>query len=371
MASARLKLFPLMSLGLPERHDGMPIVVWAVSLEALVATELAVQARGVVKRFGADVLALNGLDLAIQEGETYGLLGPNGAGKTTTLRMLLGLVRPTSGLIKVLGRRPGDPAALRQTGAMGEIAFYPFLSGWDNLRAVARRAGVADTRVEVVLGQVGLTARAGDAVADYSYGMRQRLGVAAALLKDPRLLILDEPSNGLDPAGQLDMRRLIGDLGGGGRTIVLSSHDMDEVEQMCGRVGIISGGRLLAEGTPERLRGAARLLVRAEPADRAAALAATLAGADHVGLSDGALALALPDLSQARAAAITRELVEAGLAVSEVRTARRPLLEIFLELTGRRTGGADSVRPGAHRGTATRSGRWHREHTARDAGKGH
>ena len=227
MASARLRLFTLMSLGPPERHAGT--VVWAVSLEALVAAELAVEARGVVKRFGADVLALNGLDLAIREGETYGLLGPNGAGKTTTLRMLLGLVRPTSGLITVLGLRPGDPAALRQTGAMGGTAFYPFLSGRDNLRAVARRADVADARVEVVLGQVGLTARARDAVAGYSYGMHQRLGVAAALLKDPRLLILDEPSNGLDPAGQLDMRRLIADLGGGGRTIVLSSHDMDEV----------------------------------------------------------------------------------------------------------------------------------------------
>jgi ABC-2 type transport system ATP-binding protein len=328
--------------------------------EARVAADLAVEARGVVKRFGADVLALDGLDLRIHEGETYGLLGPNGAGKTTTLRMLLGLVRATSGLITVLGRRPGDPVALRQTGAMGETAFYAFLSGRDNLRAMARRAGVADSRVEVVLGQVGLTERAGDAVAGYSYGMHQRLGVAAALLKDPRLLILDEPSNGLDPAGQLDMRRLIAGLGGT-RTIVLSSHDMDEVEQLCGRVGIISGGRLLAEGTPEQLRGAARLLVRAEPADRAAALAATLAGAEHVGLHDGTLALALPDLTPARAAAVTRQLVGAGLEVSEVRTARRPLREIFLELTGRRTGGADSVRRRAghpkHRAPAARKGR--------------
>jgi ABC-2 type transport system ATP-binding protein len=253
---------------------------------------------------------------------------------------------------------------------MGETAFYPFLSGRDNLRAVARRAGVADARVEAVLGQVGLTARAGYAVAGYSHGMRQRLGVAAALLKDPLLLILDEPSNGLDPAGQLDMRRLIGDLGGGDRTIVLSSHDMDEVEQVCGRVGIISGGRLLAEGPPEQLRGAARLLVRAGPADRAAALAATLAGADHVGLSDGALTLALPDVSPARAAAVIREFVEAGLEVSEVRTARRPLREIFLELTGRRTGGAGSVRPAARRGTVARSGRWQPRHPGRDARKG-
>jgi ABC-type multidrug transport system ATPase subunit len=251
------------------------------------AAEPAVEARGVVKRFGGGVLALDGLNLRIDAGETYGLLGPNGAGKTTMLLMLLGLVRPTAGSIRVLGRRPGDPVMLRQTGAMGETAFYPFLSGRDNLRVAARRCGVADARVDTVLGQVSLAARAGDPVAAYSYGMRQRLGVAAAILKDPRLLILDEPSNGLDPAGQLDMHELIRGLGGGARTIVLSSHDMDEVEQLCDRVGIIGGGRLLAEDTPGQLRGPAELRVRA---------------------------------------------------------VRRPLREVFLELTGRRTGGADSVR---------------------------
>jgi ABC-2 type transport system ATP-binding protein len=320
-----------------------------LSLEALVAAELAVEARGVVKRFGAGVVALDGLDLRIEEGETYGLLGPNGAGKTTTLRMLLGLVRPTAGSIRVLGRPPGHPAALRQTGSMGETAFYPFLSGRDNLRAVARRCRIADGRVEVVLGQAGLAERAGDAVAGYSYGMRQRLGVAAAILKDPRLLILDEPSNGLDPAGQADMRALIRELGGGPRTIVLSSHDMDEVEQLCDRVGIIGGGRLLAEGTPGQLRGAAGLRVRAEPADRAAAVASRLAWVDEVAVADGALALALAEVTPARAAAVNRELVGAGLAVSEVREVRRPLREVFLDLTGRRTGGADSLRPRASR----------------------
>jgi ABC-2 type transport system ATP-binding protein len=303
----------------------------------------------VVKRFGADVLALDGLELCVEAGETYGLLGPNGAGKTTTLRMLLGLVRPTSGEIRVLGREPGDPVTLRQTGSMGETAFYPFLSGRDNLRASARRAGVSDSRVGVVLDQAGLAARAGDAVAGYSYGMRQRLGVAAALLKDPRLLILDEPSNGLDPAGQQDMRELIRGLAGGGRTIVLSSHDMDEVEQLCGRVGIIDRGRLLAEGMPGQLRGATGLRVRADPPDHAAAVAAGLAWVDDVALADGVLALTLAEVTPARAAAVTRELVGAGLAVSEVREDRRPLREVFLDLTGRRTGGADSVRGRAER----------------------
>jgi ABC-2 type transport system ATP-binding protein len=306
----------------------------------------AVEMHGVVKRFGNHVTAVDGLDLRIAEGMTYGLLGPNGAGKTTTLRMLLGLVRPTSGSISVLGFSPGEPSVLRQTGSMGETAFYPFLSGRDNLRAVARRCGIGDRRVDVVLGQAGLAERAGDAVAGYSYGMRQRLGVAAAILKDPRLLILDEPSNGLDPAGQLDMRRLISELGGGPRTIVLSSHDMDEVEQLCDRVGIIGGGRLLAEGTPGQLRGDAALRIRAEPEDQAAAVASGLAWVDDVALADGALALALAEVTPARAAATNRELVGAGLEVSEVQTVRRPLRDVFLDLTGRRTGGADSLRPG-------------------------
>ena len=317
-----------------------------------VAGEFAVEVHRVVRRFGAGVVALDGLDLRIAAGETYGLLGPNGAGKTTTLRMLLGLVRPTAGVIRVLGRPPGDLAVLRQTGSMGETAFYPFLSGRDNLRAVARRCGIGDRRVDVVLGQAGLAERARDAVAGYSYGMRQRLGVAAAILKDPRLLILDEPSNGLDPAGQLDMRRLIRELGGGPRTIVLSSHDMDEVEQLCDRVGIIGGGRLLADGTPGQLRGATGLRVRAEPEDRAAAIASALAWVDEVAVADGALALALAELTPARAAAVNRELVGAGLAVSEVRAVRRPLREVFLDLTGRRTGGADSLR---HRAVGRRA----------------
>jgi len=306
----------------------------------------AVEMRSVVKRFGSHVTAVDGLDLRIGEGMTYGLLGPNGAGKTTTLRMLLGLVRPTSGSIIVLGCSPGDPAVLRQTGSMGETAFYPFLSGRDNLRAVARRCGIGDRRVDVVLGQAGLAERAGDTVAGYSYGMRQRLGVAAAILKNPQLLILDEPSNGLDPAGQLDMRRLIRELGGGTRTIVLSSHDMDEVEQLCDRVGIIGGGRLLAEGTPGQLRGDAALRIRAEPEDQAAAVASGLAWVDDVALADGALALALAEVTPARAAATNRELVGAGLEVSEVQTVRRPLRDVFLDLTGHRTGGADSLRPG-------------------------
>jgi ABC-2 type transport system ATP-binding protein len=312
------------------------------------AGELAIEVRHLVKRFGGRVTAVDGLDLSVRRGETYGLLGPNGAGKTTTLRMLLGLVRPDAGVIRVLGLPPGNPAGLSRTGTMGETAFYPFLSGRDNLRAAARRCRVPDARVETVLETAGLAARAGDRVSGYSLGMTQRLAVAAALLKDPELLVLDEPSNGLDPAGQLEMRRLIRELAGGGRTILLSSHDMGEVEELCGRVAVIGGGQLLAEGSPEQLRGQARLWVRAEPAGQAAAVAAGL-GLAAVDQSGDFLSLLLPDPGPGRAAAVNRQLVEAGVEVSELRTRRRPLREVFLELTGGRSGGADSLRPPAGR----------------------
>jgi ABC-type multidrug transport system ATPase subunit len=314
-----------------------------------VGDELAVEVHGLVKRFGGGVTAVDGLDLSVRPGQVYGLLGPNGAGKTTTIRMLLGLVRPAAGSIRVLGAAPGDPASLGRVGSMGETAFYPFLSGRDNLRAAARRCRVPDGRVDAVLERAGLQARAGDRVAGYSQGMKQRLGVAMALLKDPELLILDEPSNGLDPVGQLEMHRLIRDLGGGHRTILLSSHDLREVEELCGRVAVIGGGRLLFEGTPDQLRGKARLWVRAEPADQAAAVVAgrpDLEGAERAG---ELLSLALRDVGLSQAAAVNRQLVEAGLDVSEVRTERRPLREAFLELTGGRTGGADSLRRPARR----------------------
>jgi ABC-type multidrug transport system ATPase subunit len=322
-----------------------------------VTDALAVEVRGLVKRFGDRVTAVDGLDLSVRPGQIYGLLGPNGAGKTTTLRMLLGLVRPTAGLIRVLGAPPGGPAGLGRVGSMGETAFYPFLSGRDNLRAAGRRRGVPDARVDAVLELAGLAARAGDRVSGYSLGMKQRLGVAMALLKDPDLLILDEPSNGLDPVGQLEMQRLIRDLATGGRTILLSSHDMREVEELCERVAVIGGGKLLFEGTPAQLRGQARLWVRAEPADQAAAVLARLSGLEGAERAGELLSLAMrdqgpdqgPDQGRGQAAAVNRRLVEAGLEVSEVRTERRPLRDVFVELTGGRTGGADSLRRPATR----------------------
>jgi ABC-type multidrug transport system ATPase subunit len=293
--------------------------------------ELVIETSGITKRYGDAIVAVDALDLRVRRGEVYGFLGPNGAGKSTTLRMLLGLVRPTTGGAAVLGEPPGSPAGLARTGALVEgPGFYPYLSGADNLRVLAGHAGVAPARVDAVLAQAGLSERAGDRVAAYSMGMKQRLGVAAALLKDPELLILDEPTNGLDPAGMAEMRSFIRALADEGRTVLLSSHLMGEIEQVSDRVGVIRSGRLVAEGTVEELRGQAGLRLRAEPLPDAARLLAALPGVDGVTASDGHLDVAV---DTTRAAAINRELVAAGIAVSELHSRRASLEDVFLELT--------------------------------------
>ena len=291
-----------------------------------------VETTGLTKAYGRRVVAVDGLDLAVARGEVYGFLGPNGAGKTTTLRMLLGLIRPTAGAMRVLGRPPGDPEGLARVGAMVEApAFYPYLSGRDNLRVVARYAGVPEEGAQAALELVELEARGGDRFGTYSQGMKQRLGVAAALLKDPELLILDEPTNGLDPAGMADMRALIRRLGTGERTVLLSSHLLGEVQQVCDRVGVISRGRVIAEGTVEELRGRGALLVRAEPLEEARARVARLLGAGNVEILDGTLRV---NAEPADASRVNRELVSARVAVSELRRVERTLEEVFLKLTG-------------------------------------
>jgi ABC-type multidrug transport system ATPase subunit len=290
-----------------------------------------IETTGLTKRYGERILAVDRLDLRVRRGEVYGFLGPNGAGKTTTLRMLLGLVRPTSGSALVLGGAPGSPAGLARVGALVESpSLYPFLSGRDNLRVLARHAHVAESRIEAVLEEVELADRASDRFATYSLGMKQRLGVAAALLKDPELLILDEPTNGMDPAGMADMRTFIRGLGRGRRTVLLSSHLMTEVEQICDRVGVIRSGTLAGEGTVAELRGRESLRIRAEPLAAAERLLATLPVVERVTTTDGGLDVAAdPDA----APAINRALVEAGIAVSELRREQASLEQVFLELT--------------------------------------
>jgi ABC-2 type transport system ATP-binding protein len=284
--------------------------------------------QGLTKRYG-ELVAVADLDLAVRSGEVYGFLGPNGAGKTTTLRMLLGLIRPSAGRVLLHGRPPGS---LDGVGALIEgPAFYPYLSGRDNLRVLARHARVAERRVDVVLEMVDLAARAGDRYGTYSLGMKQRLGVAGALLKDPRLLVLDEPTNGLDPAGMADMRAMVRRLGAAGCTVLISSHLLGEVEQICDRVGVIAHGRLVGEGTVADLRGTADLRVVAAPLDRAAGHARDLLGAGAVNLVDGGLHLTV---GPERAGEINAALVSAGLTVTELRMVERDLEQAFFALTG-------------------------------------
>jgi len=298
------------------------------------AQAFAVETHGLTKRYSTGVLAVDNLDLRVRTGEVYGFLGPNGAGKTTTLRLLSGLLRPTTGSATVAGAAPGSPASLARMGAMVETpAFYPYLSGRDNLRVVAGYASLAKSRIEPVLKQVDLTDRARHKFKTYSTGMKQRLGVAAALLKGPDLLILDEPTSGLDPQGTIEMRALIKELKQGGRTVLLSSHLLNEVELTCDRVGVIAKGKLVAEGTVDELRarsGGIALLVRATPLDQARRLLESLLKPEQVRVEAGAFVLSV-DPSQA--ASINRRLVSDGIDVSELRISEQSLEDLFLQLT--------------------------------------
>ena len=292
---------------------------------------LVVETHGLSKRYGERIVAVDRLEMRVRRGEVYGFLGPNGAGKTTTLRMLLGLVRPSAGTALVLGARPGSPESLARIGSLIETpSFYPFLSGRDNLRVLARYARAPEARIEAVLEEVGLSSRARDRFRTYSLGMKQRLGIAAALLKDPELVILDEPTNGMDPAGMAEMREFVRALGRGRRTVLLSSHLMGEVEQICDRVGVISGGRLIREGAVDDLRGRESLWVRVDPLELAEGVVRALRGVDRVARLDGGLRI---EVDPAAAPEINRALVAAGIAVAELRQERMSLEKVFLELT--------------------------------------
>lgn len=294
-----------------------------------------VETRGLTRLYG-ERAAIRNLNLTVRRGEVYGFLGPNGAGKTTTLRLLLGLIRPTSGSAEVVGRPPGHPEGLGRVGALVDSpAFYPYLSGRDNLRTLAWMTGVRRARVDQVLEEVDLRERAGDAYRTYSLGMKQRLGVASAMLKDPQLLILDEPTNGLDPQGMVEMRQLIRRLTDSGRTVMLSSHLLHEVEQICHRVGVVKAGTMIAEGTVSSVltqAGGGALFVRAEPEAVALEILDRVVGRDRVLPVDGGGFRLSVDPE--RAAAINRALVIGGVSVSELRYEGRSLEAVFLRLTG-------------------------------------
>ncbi|MGH3432814.1 MAG: ABC transporter ATP-binding protein [Thermocrispum sp.] len=287
-----------------------------------------VQTTALSKHYGR-TRAVDDLNITVRSGEVYGFLGPNGAGKTTTLRMLLGLIRPTSGSLTLFGRPPGR---LDRVGALIEgPAFYPYLTGRTNLRVLADHAGVDRKQVDHVLDLVDLTDRSGEKYAHYSLGMKQRLGLAAALLKEPELLILDEPTNGLDPAGMADMRVTIRRLAGDGCTVLLSSHLLAEVEQICDRVGVLNHGRLITETTVAELRSGGTLRVVADPADQARERLRALIGAERVRVDGSVIDL---DVDATQAARVNAELVGAGIAVSELRWHEPDLEHSFLQLTG-------------------------------------
>jgi ABC-2 type transport system ATP-binding protein len=294
----------------------------------------AIVAEGLTKRFGERV-AVDNLSLEVVRGEVFGFLGPNGAGKTTTIGMLLGLVQPSAGRAVVLGHDVQQQAkqALRGVGAMIETpAFYPYLSGRDNLRVLARAGGLPDNCVDAALAIVDLTLRAKDRFKAYSQGMRQRLGIAAALLSEPELIILDEPTNGLDPAGQQEIRELVLTLAQSGRTIFFSSHMLHEVEHLCARVAILNQGRLIAQGrVADLLRRGRGVLVRVS-GDVAQATAALQSLEWVAGVQDHNGAL-LVDAPIERTAEITMLLASRSIAVAEIRAHEERLEDFFLDIT--------------------------------------
>ncbi|MCS6886642.1 MAG: ABC transporter ATP-binding protein, partial [Chloroflexus sp.] len=275
------------------------------------------------------------LNLTVGKGEVFGFLGPNGAGKTTTIAMLLGLVKPTKGRALVLGYDvQREPAlALQRVGAMIEApAFYPYLSGADNLRVLARAGGIPLDRVKRVLDIVELSDRARDKVATYSQGMKQRLAIAAALLPDPELIMLDEPTNGLDPAGTVEIRTLIRELAAGGRTILLCSHLLHEVEQLCQRVAIMKEGKLIAAGEVATLlrRGqGVRVRVQGDPGP-AVSLLRGLAWVSSVTVQGDTI---IVDAPTDRTAEINALLIKADIVVAEIGASNSSLEEFFLTVT--------------------------------------
>jgi len=341
--------------------------------------EIVLRTEGLSKRFGKRV-AVDNLPLEVYRGDVFGLLGPNGSGKTTTIRMILNLIRPTNGRVILFGcpstEKGAYREALRGVGAIVEQPlFYPFLSGWENLRGIAVFAGLPDnsqtrTRIDEVLQMVGLAERARDTFQKYSLGMKQRLGIAAALLNNPELVILDEPTNGLDPAGVVEIRNFIGLLAKQGITVIVSSHILHEIQQVCSRVAIIKFGQLLVQGDVHSLlasQSGVRMLFRStEQAYMAEKLlnalrgerAPWLNGAHCLQAEAGSWAppgsvLLHVDVSVEHSADLNAYLCSQGVVPAEIRRVEASLERYFLELTGEAAGsmtnhiqGASMMAPG-------------------------
>jgi ABC-2 type transport system ATP-binding protein len=315
---------------------------------ASAAEAAPVELRGLVKRYG-DLVAVDGVDLTVEPGDVYGYLGPNGAGKTTSLRMMLGLIRPTSGSVRLFGRDPMlSVRALEGVAGFVEAPrFYPYLSGRRNLELLASfDGGGAAERIGPALDTVELTDRAGDRVGAYSHGMQQRLGIAGALIRDPRLMLLDEPTTGLDPAGMRDMRKLVRRLADGGMTVLLSSHLMPEVEELCNRVAIVRSGAIVYEGAIADLKRTAGATYRLRTTDDERALAVCRAqpGIDDARVEDGELRFAADEDA---VAALSVALVEAGALIRALAPRTVTLEDLFFKLTEGDTAAPEEAPAGA------------------------
>jgi ABC-2 type transport system ATP-binding protein len=294
-----------------------------------------VEVRGLVKRYGA-LEAVAGVDLTVNAGDVYGYLGPNGAGKTTSLRMLLGLIRPTAGTVRLFGRDPmvSVNALDGVAGFVEAPTFYPYLSARRNLELLAAYDGrAARGRIDDALTTVELTGRQHDRVGGFSHGMRQRMGIAAALLRAPRLLLLDEPATGLDPAGMRDMRRLVSRLAGEGMTVLLSSHLLAEVEELCNRVAIVRRGRIVYEGEIATLKRGAGTVYRLRTSDdaRAREVCESRPGVAAVRTAPGGHLEFTAE--EPAIGPLSRALVEAGALITELAPQTVTLEDLFFSLT--------------------------------------
>ncbi len=294
-----------------------------------------VRARGLVKRY-KEVLAVDHIDLNVRAGDVYGFLGPNGAGKTTTLRMALGLITPSEGSVELFGRDPMRAGARALEGVAGFVEaprFYPYLTARKNLELLAALDGDdARGRIDEVLTTVELVPRAGHRVRGFSHGMKQRLGIAAALLRRPRLLVLDEPATGLDPAGMRDMRLLIRRLADDGITVLLSSHQLPEVQELCDRVAIVESGRVVYEGALADLRrqGGAGYRLRTTDDARAARILADQPGIEHATSGEQGLGFAAEEQA---VGALSLALAHGGVGILALTPELATLEDLFFRLT--------------------------------------
>jgi ABC-2 type transport system ATP-binding protein len=293
-----------------------------------------IEVRGLVKRYG-ELTAVGGVDVTVRNGDVYGYLGPNGAGKTTSLRMMLGLIRPTEGTVRLFGRDPMESVRALDgvAGFVEAPTFYPYLNARKNLEMLAAYdGGDAPERIDQALDTVELSSRQGDRVGGYSHGMRQRLGIAAALLRDPKLLLLDEPATGLDPAGMRDMRLLIRRLADEGMTVLLSSHLLTEVEDLCNRVAIVRQGRIVYEGEIAELkRGAGtRYWLQTSDDDRATGVCRAQPGVDEVRVEHGRITFTA---DEAAAGALSQALIESGALIHAMAPQTVTLEDLFFSFT--------------------------------------